>query len=201
MSAQDYYSHSALLPDEHFAATSWSPQSVNSSLRGGGSGGESSRAPQSIQDQSQQHDPRQLQQDVAAPGSKRKHPSVSIDPQLHSPNLSSPTTGEEQQQQQQQQQAPKKQRRTSKAAKGRGNSVGDSEGDKQGEMFSDRPRLSEQEKKNNHIASEQKRRLAIREGFDRLTEIVPGLEGQGRSESIVLKKCWFFPLSRLENTR
>jgi len=31
--------------------------------------------------------------------------------------------------------------------------------------------------------------MAIREGFDRLTEIVPGLEGQGRSESIVLKKC------------
>ncbi|PUU83154.1 hypothetical protein B9Z19DRAFT_965569 [Tuber borchii] len=55
-------------------------------------------------------------------------------------------------------------------------------------MASDRPRLSEQEKKNNHIASEQKRRMAIREGFDRLTEIVPGLEGQGRSESIVLKK-------------
>ncbi|KAI5781807.1 hypothetical protein EDC01DRAFT_230690 [Geopyxis carbonaria] len=56
------------------------------------------------------------------------------------------------------------------------------------EMGSERPRLSEQEKKNNHIASEQKRRLAIREGFDRLTEIVPGLEGQGRSESVVLKK-------------
>lgn len=55
--------------------------------------------------------------------------------------------------------------------------------------MSERPRLTEQEKKNNHIASEQKRRLAIREGFDRLTEIVPGLEGQGRSESIVLKKC------------
>ncbi|CUS12071.1 unnamed protein product [Tuber aestivum] len=55
-------------------------------------------------------------------------------------------------------------------------------------MASDRPRLSEQEKKNNHIASEQKRRMAIREGFDKLTEIVPGLEGQGRSESIVLKK-------------
>jgi heteromeric Ino2p/Ino4p transcription factor len=52
----------------------------------------------------------------------------------------------------------------------------------------DKPRLSEQEKKNNHIASEQKRRAAIREGFDRLTELVPGLEGQGRSESIVLKK-------------
>lgn len=56
------------------------------------------------------------------------------------------------------------------------------------EPSAERPRLSEQEKKNNHIASEQKRRMAIREGFDRLTEIVPGLEGQGRSENIVLKK-------------
>jgi len=55
-------------------------------------------------------------------------------------------------------------------------------------MSSERPRLTEQEKKSNHIASEQKRRMAIREGFDRLTEMVPGLEGQGRSESIVLKK-------------
>lgn len=55
-------------------------------------------------------------------------------------------------------------------------------------MGSERPRLTEQEKKNNHIASEQKRRTAIRQGFDRLTEIVPGLEGQGRSESVVLKK-------------
>ena len=52
----------------------------------------------------------------------------------------------------------------------------------------DKPRLTEQEKKNNHIASEQKRRAAIREGFDRLTEIVPGLEGHGRSEGMVLRK-------------
>ncbi|POS86998.1 hypothetical protein EPUL_001334 [Erysiphe pulchra] len=52
----------------------------------------------------------------------------------------------------------------------------------------EKPRLSENEKKANHIASEQKRRQAIREGFDRLTELVPGLEGQGRSESVVLKK-------------
>jgi heteromeric Ino2p/Ino4p transcription factor len=37
-------------------------------------------------------------------------------------------------------------------------------------------------------STEQKRRQAIREGFDRLTELVPGLEGQGRSESIVLNK-------------
>lgn len=30
--------------------------------------------------------------------------------------------------------------------------------------------------------------MAIREGFDRLTEIVPGIEGMGRSESLVLQK-------------
>ncbi|KAH7196667.1 uncharacterized protein B0J16DRAFT_326377 [Fusarium flagelliforme] len=52
----------------------------------------------------------------------------------------------------------------------------------------ERPRLTEEEKKQNHIASEQKRRQAIREGFDRLTELVPGLEGQGRSEGLVLKR-------------
>ena len=62
----------------------------------------------------------------------------------------------------------------------------------------EKPRLTEQEKKNNHIASEQKRRAAIREGFDRLTELVPGLEGQGRSESIVLKKTVDFIHLQLE---
>ncbi|KAI9932174.1 hypothetical protein ASPWEDRAFT_27556 [Aspergillus wentii DTO 134E9] len=62
----------------------------------------------------------------------------------------------------------------------------------------DKPRLTEQEKKNNHIASEQKRRAAIREGFDRLTELVPGLEGQGRSESIVLKKTVDFMRLQLQ---
>ncbi|KAI9752237.1 MAG: hypothetical protein M4579_005713 [Chaenotheca gracillima] len=49
-------------------------------------------------------------------------------------------------------------------------------------------RLTEAEKKLNHIASEQKRRKAIRDGFDRLTELVPGIEGQARSESIVLQR-------------
>ncbi|KAK4117368.1 hypothetical protein N656DRAFT_698681 [Canariomyces notabilis] len=58
----------------------------------------------------------------------------------------------------------------------------------------DRPRpLTEAEKKANHIASaEQKRRQAIREGFDRLSEIVPGLKGQARSEALVLKKTLDF---------
>ncbi|KAF1954551.1 hypothetical protein CC80DRAFT_550158 [Byssothecium circinans] len=51
----------------------------------------------------------------------------------------------------------------------------------------DRPRLTEAQKKENHIRSEQKRREAIREGFDRLASIVPGMHGQGRSEAIVLE--------------
>lgn len=65
----------------------------------------------------------------------------------------------------------------------------------------EKPRLTEQEKKNNHIASEQKRRAAIREGFDRLTELVPGLEGQGRSESIVLRKTVDFIRLQLQERR
>ncbi|KAF2112104.1 hypothetical protein BDV96DRAFT_461190, partial [Lophiotrema nucula] len=51
----------------------------------------------------------------------------------------------------------------------------------------DRPRLTEAQKKENHIKSEQKRREAIREGFDKLASIVPGMEGQGRSEAVVLE--------------
>ncbi|KAF2868747.1 hypothetical protein BDV95DRAFT_121996 [Massariosphaeria phaeospora] len=51
----------------------------------------------------------------------------------------------------------------------------------------DRPRLTEAEKKNNHIRSEKKRREAIRAGYDRLASIVPGMAGQGRSEALVLE--------------
>ena len=51
----------------------------------------------------------------------------------------------------------------------------------------DKPRLTEQEKKHNHIISEQKRRQAIREGFDELADLTPGLQGQGRSEALVLQ--------------
>lgn len=52
----------------------------------------------------------------------------------------------------------------------------------------EKPRLTDEEKKANHIASEQKRRQAIREGFDRLATLIPGMEGQGRSEGQVLIK-------------
>lgn len=48
-------------------------------------------------------------------------------------------------------------------------------------------RLTDIEKRDNHIKSEKKRREAIRQGFDRLARIVPGMEGQGRSEAIVLQ--------------
>lgn len=47
-------------------------------------------------------------------------------------------------------------------------------------------RLSEKQKKDNHISSEKKRREAIRAGFDKLSTLVPGMEGQARSEAIVL---------------
>ncbi|CAK7274014.1 Transcription factor [Sporothrix epigloea] len=62
----------------------------------------------------------------------------------------------------------------------------------------EKPRLTELEKKQNHIASEQKRRQAIREGFDRMTELVPGLEGQGRSEGLVLQKTVEFMKKAIE---
>ncbi|KAI0532263.1 hypothetical protein GGR58DRAFT_490907 [Xylaria digitata] len=65
----------------------------------------------------------------------------------------------------------------------------------------ERPRLTEEEKKQNHIASEQKRREAIRAGFDRLAELVPGLEGQGRSEGLVLNRTVAFIREQLVRRR
>ena len=48
---------------------------------------------------------------------------------------------------------------------------------------------------------EQKRRKAIRDGFDRLCELVPGLEGQGRFEGLVLKRTVEFIREQLERRR
>lgn len=56
-----------------------------------------------------------------------------------------------------------------------------------GGSLADKPRLTEQEKKSNHISSEQKRRQAIREGFDEIADLVPGMSGHGRSEAMVLE--------------
>lgn len=57
---------------------------------------------------------------------------------------------------------------------------------------SERPHLTESEKKNNHITSEQKRRQNIRTGYDRLSETVPKLEGLARSEAYVLQETVSF---------
>ncbi|KAF2093514.1 hypothetical protein NA57DRAFT_81445 [Rhizodiscina lignyota] len=65
----------------------------------------------------------------------------------------------------------------------------------------EKPRLTEKEKKNNHIASEQKRRQAIREGFDRLATIVPGMEGQGRSEAVVLQATLEYMRAQIEERK
>jgi len=51
-----------------------------------------------------------------------------------------------------------------------------------------RENLTEEQKRENHIKSEQKRRNLIREGFDELCHIVPGLKGGGFSKSAVLSQ-------------
>jgi heteromeric Ino2p/Ino4p transcription factor len=55
-----------------------------------------------------------------------------------------------------------------------------------------KPRLTAQQKRDNHINSESKRRDTIRDKFDRICEIVPGLEGKGRSEGVVLEQTNVF---------
>ncbi|KAK2591207.1 hypothetical protein QQS21_011115 [Conoideocrella luteorostrata] len=49
-----------------------------------------------------------------------------------------------------------------------------------------RENLSEEQKRENHIRSEQKRRTLIKEGFDDLGVLVPGLRGGGFSKSTTL---------------
>ena len=50
-----------------------------------------------------------------------------------------------------------------------------------------KPRLTAEQKKKNHIESEKKRREAIRAGFEKLADIIPGVQGQARSEAVVLQ--------------
>ncbi|ORY96652.1 hypothetical protein BCR43DRAFT_439851, partial [Syncephalastrum racemosum] len=49
--------------------------------------------------------------------------------------------------------------------------------------------LTEEEKRANHIASEQKRRSTIRNGFKDLTDLVPTLKNINNSKSTVLFKA------------
>lgn len=48
---------------------------------------------------------------------------------------------------------------------------------------------------------EQKRRQGIRQGFDRLCEVVPGLQGQGRSEGHVLNETVRQALALIEERK
>lgn len=61
-----------------------------------------------------------------------------------------------------------------------------------------RENLTEEQKRENHIKSEQKRRTLIREGFEDLNELVPGLQGGGFSKSAVLAQAadWLEELIR-----
>lgn len=52
-----------------------------------------------------------------------------------------------------------------------------------------RENLSEEQKRTNHILSEQKRRNLIRQGFDDLCTLVPGLRGGGFSKSAMLTQA------------
>ncbi|KAH8178035.1 helix-loop-helix DNA-binding domain-containing protein [Sarocladium implicatum] len=49
-----------------------------------------------------------------------------------------------------------------------------------------RENLSEEQKRENHIKSEQKRRTLIKEGFDDLCDLIPGLQSRGLSKSTML---------------
>ncbi|KAH7040461.1 uncharacterized protein B0I36DRAFT_10701 [Microdochium trichocladiopsis] len=49
-----------------------------------------------------------------------------------------------------------------------------------------RENLTDSQKRENHIKSEQRRRGAIKEGFDGLTEIIPNLKAGGYSKSMML---------------
>jgi hypothetical protein len=62
-------------------------------------------------------------------------------------------------------------------------------------------RLTNEQKKKNHIESEKKRRDAIRAGFDRLADVVPGMQGQGRSEAVVLQHTVAFMHGMIEKRK
>lgn len=60
-----------------------------------------------------------------------------------------------------------------------------------GDQFERREKrlLTQEEKKRNHIASEQKRRRNIKHGFDILSTLVPEIQESQRSESVILQRC------------
>jgi len=58
-----------------------------------------------------------------------------------------------------------------------------------GDLKSGRENLTSEQKRSNHILSEQKRRNLIKQGFDDLCVLVPELKGGGFSKSAMLTKA------------
>lgn len=65
----------------------------------------------------------------------------------------------------------------------------------------EKPRLTDDQKKSNHITSEQNRRNYLRSQFDRLSETIPGARGKARSEAVVLEKLVEYGQSQLREGR
>lgn len=65
----------------------------------------------------------------------------------------------------------------------------------------DKPRLTHDQKKTNHITSEQNRRNFLRSQFDRLSEIVPDAKGKARSEALVLERLVEYGHAQLKEGR
>lgn len=65
----------------------------------------------------------------------------------------------------------------------------------------DKPRLTDDQKKTNHITSEQNRRNFLRSQFDRLADAVPGAKGKARSEALVLERLVDYGHAQLEEGR
>ncbi len=64
--------------------------------------------------------------------------------------------------------------------------------------MNNKPRLTEDEKRANHIASENKRRNAIREQFDRIADMTPGMAGNGKSEGRCLEAMVSYARKQME---
>jgi heteromeric Ino2p/Ino4p transcription factor len=64
-----------------------------------------------------------------------------------------------------------------------------------------KPRLTAVQKNTNHKDAENKRRNAIRERFTDLSAMVPGTQGQERSEQVMLQKTAEFLKRQMEELR
>lgn len=66
---------------------------------------------------------------------------------------------------------------------------------------SSKPRLTAYQKNTNHKDAENKRRTAIRENFTSLSQVVPGTDGQERSEYVMLVKTKEYLVDSIKELR